>query len=121
MLFLCSMFMILAACSDDEETTKSIEGAWVRTHAVTNVPVRLTFFDDGTFLFEPVVQTDLHSASSGNYTFSGSELTIFDDNDCAGIEGKYVVVVKCDTIEVETKDDECTPRGVAMAGRWMRE
>ncbi len=113
--------VFIAGCSDEEETIKSIEGVWVRAHAVTNVAVRLTFFDDGTFLFEPVVQTDQHSPSTGRYTFSGSELTIFDDNDCPGIEGKYAVVVKSDTIEVETKEDDCTPRGIAMGGRWMRE
>lgn len=115
------MLPLIFACDEVDEPQADISGSWTRIHAVTNIPVRITFLADGTFTFEPLIATDLHSASEGSYKVKGSELTFFADDDCQDMDGTYRMNVKCDTFDAETLSDGCEPRNVTIEGRWMRE
>lgn len=112
--------LVVAACTEEEEIQKPITGSWTRIHPETSIPVRLTLYDDGSFLFEPMVATELHAPSNGTYTYENSELTLVDD-DCPGIEGIYTLLVKCDTVDMSVKDDACSARAAAIDGRWTKE
>ncbi len=124
---LISLVFLISACSDDNDDPENIvdpgaiEGSWIRNHPVTDVPIRIAFFADGSFLWEPRVETDQHTPSTGNYAFEGEELSLFDDDDCPGMTGLYQAVLTENTLTVILIEDECEPRIPGMTGIWGAE
>ena len=125
--FLMAVFFLVPSCSDDNDRPDhifdpgSIEGSWIRYHPVTDVPIRITFYADGSFLWEPRVDTGYHTPSTGNYSFENEELSLFDDDDCPGITGVYHAVLQENTLVVTDIEDECDPRIPGMQGVWVAE
>ncbi len=118
---LAATLFLMPACSDDNEKLETIQGEWITDHSVTDVPIRLTFYSDGTFLWEPRIDTEEHSPSSGSYTFDDDLLTIFDDDDCPEITGLYTAIHEGATFNISVREDECEPRIVALTGLWEKE
>ncbi len=115
------MSILMSACSDDNDELITIEGNWIRNHPTTEVPIRITFNADGTFLWEPRVDTDQHTPSSGSYTYENEVLTIFDDNDCPNMDGRYGVILSNNNLDIDVIEDICEPRILGMAGIWTAE
>lgn len=115
------MLFLMSACSDDKDELVTIEDNWIRNHPVTDVPIRINFNADGTFLWEPREETDQHTPSSGSYTYENEVLTIFDDEDCADIDGRYEIMLSNNSLEVDVIEDACEPRIAGMKGVWTSE
>ncbi len=124
---LMSLLFLMSACSDDKDNQEPIvdpiyiEGSWIRYHPVTDVPIRITFFADGSFLWGPRIETGYHSPSTGNYSFENEELGLFGDDDCPGMTGLYQAALEENTLAVTLIEDECEPRIPGMQGVWMAE
>ncbi len=115
-------FFLMPACSDDKDGLVSISGTWITNHSVTDVPLRIKFdCCDGTFRWEPRVETDQHSPSTGSYSFMDEVLRIMDDVDCLDITGVYSAIIDGDVLEITVQEDECDPRIAGMTGTWTRE
>ena len=76
---------------------------------------------DGSYHWAPCIETDLHSPSSGRYTFRDKVLRIYDDLDCQDITGVYSAKIDGDILEISIQEDACDPRIAGMVGTWTRE
>ncbi len=113
---------LMPACSDDKDELVSISGSWITNHSVTDVPLIIKFdCCDGTFRWEPRIETDLHTPSTGGYSFVDDVLKIMDDVDCLDITGVYSAIINGDILEITVQEDACDPRIAGMIGTWTRE
>ncbi len=126
-LLLISLVFLMSACSDDKDNQEPIvdpgliEGSWIRYHPVTDVPIRITFYANGSFLWEPRIETGYHTPSTGNYSLEEKELSLFGDDDCPDMTGLYQAVLAENTLTITLIEDECEPRIPGMTGVWGAE
>lgn len=120
MFFIFFVFCIVA-CGG---STIDILGTWSRANAMyPNPRYTLIFNADGSFsatveeLSEQTGETSSET-TNGQYSISGSTLTITDDA-CGNVEGKYSVSRDNSTLTITLSEDECeTDRDQTMAGSW---
>lgn len=119
LLFIGVMF--LCACSKNEkDDTIDIIGTWVKMYGPDNdIPIELTFYEDGTFQWVPTIPNDYHTPSAGEYTLSDNILGLFNDPDCPDVEeGWYNLSLDGDVLTITLIEDECDPRVPALVGEW---
>ncbi len=115
--------MFLCACSKNEKIEKpDIIDTWGKMYGPDNdIPIELTFYEDGTFQWIPTIPNDYHTPSAGEYTLSDNILGIFNDPDCPDVEeGWYSVDLAGDVLTITLIEDECEPRVPALSGEWTR-